>query len=194
MTCWLQVLYHFIKLTVVWWCFVDTQSTPDTQTSTYLYNTFLLIIGGTILQEVSKAPLILHSPTKPTVCAFSLSSLYKPRWTMTEDKGKKHRQRWLTDFLLPEDTSTPKRWFLLDDEQLWIHKQWSQLCALLTRDGGKTSEAVSGSMAIKPTQGLCFSPPAGLPLKHRVSDQTHENISQILLQQERRSQDGTKGR
>lgn len=78
---------------------------------------------------------------------------------MNHDRGQKRstgRQRWLTDFLLPEDTSTPKRWFLLDDEHVWIHKQWSQLYALLTKDGGKTSEAVSGSMAIKPTQGLCF--------------------------------------
>lgn len=78
---------------------------------------------------------------------------------MNRDRGQKRstgRQRWLTDFLLPEDTSTPKRWFLLDDEHVWIHKQWSQLFALLTRDRGKTSEAVSGSMAIKPTQGLCF--------------------------------------
>lgn len=78
---------------------------------------------------------------------------------MNNDRGQRKstdRQRWLTDSPLPEDTSTPKRWFLLDDEQVWIHKQWSQLYALLTRNGGKTSEAVSGSMAIKHTQGLCF--------------------------------------
>ena len=107
-----------------------------------------------------------------------MSSLHKPK--TNNDTGQKEstgRQRWLTDFLLPEDTSTPKRWFLLDDEQVWIHKHRSQLYALLTRDGGKTSEAVSGSMAIKPTQGLCFllllaySSNTGF---YSTSDQTNE--------------------
>lgn len=114
----------------------------------WLYDTksILLIQCG-----INSSTLILSS-----VCAsLCLSPFLKPRWTTAGDKGN-DRQRWLTDFLFPEDTSTAKRWFLLDDVRLWIHKQWSQLYALLTGDGGKTSEAVSGSAAIKPTQGLCF--------------------------------------
>lgn len=144
--------------------------------STKWPNTFLkhFMLVFPLIRQPSVFP-----PVKPTVPApHCLSSFHKPRWTTREDKGKSRAsQRWLTDFLLPEDTSTAKRWFLLDDEPLWIHKQWSQLYALLTRVGGKTSEAVSGSMAIKPTQGLCFL----VLLAHRsntgfysTSDQTYE--------------------
>lgn len=78
-------------------------------------------------------------------------------WATTGDKGgARTGKRWVTDFVFSQDDTKTERSFLLDEERLWIHKQCSQLFALLTGDGGKTSAAVSCSMAIKPTQWLCF--------------------------------------
>lgn len=134
-----------------------------------MYNTFFLIIR--------KTPANSSFPGKTNSFCFFV---YFLEAKMNHDRGQNRstgRQRWLTDFLLPEDTSTPKRWFLWDDEWVWIYKQWSQLYALLTRDGGKTSEAVSGSTAIKPTQGPCslllraHHPNTGF---FCISDQTNE--------------------
>lgn len=77
---------------------------------------------------------------------------------MTEDKGK--AQTGKGDSLTPCSQRTPPH--QRDDFCSAMSKSESTNSGanythfLRERDGGKTSEAVSGSMAIKPTLGLCF--------------------------------------
>lgn len=78
----------------------------------------------------------------------------------TEDKREALAGGGFTDFLLPLDTSTLKSWFLLADEQGRV-----QPIISTSYKRCKKSRAVSGSAAIKTTQGL-LSLSASRALKH----------------------------
>lgn len=132
-----------------------------------IYNTFSLIIG--------KCKSALPHKTK----CLCLSAFFFLTET-NRDRGQKrsaHRQKvthWLPvprGHLHTKEMISIRRWTRLNPQH------WSQLYSLLRRDGRKTSEAVSGSAAIKPTRGLCF---LLLLASHSnigffcVSDQTNE--------------------
>lgn len=77
---------------------------------------------------------------------------------MTEDKREAHTgKRWLTDFLFPEDTFTPKRWFLLDDERGWIHNTGANYIHFLGEMEGKQVRQCQEAWQLNPHGGYAFS-------------------------------------